>query len=83
MKHFIVAFNGQEMRKREILNRMTNVELIDKLRQAQHLLSDVYHWADAKGAGELKVNSNVASLMSCADDCIIEALDNLRWDRDE
>ena len=62
---------------------MTNVELIDKLRQAQHLLSDVYHWADAKGAGELKVNSNVASLMSCADDCIIEALDNLRWDRDE
>ena len=62
---------------------MSNIELIDKLRQAQHLLSDVYHWADAKGAGELKVNSNVASLMSCADDCIIEALDNLRWDRDE
>ena len=62
---------------------MSNIELLDKLRQAQHLLSDVYHWADAKGAGELKVNSNVASLMSCADDCIIEALGNLRWDRDE
>jgi len=62
---------------------MTNVELLDKLRQAQHLLSAVYHWADAKGAGELKVNSNVASLMSCADDCIIEALEDLRWDRDE
>ena len=65
------------------MNRMTNIELIDKLRQAQHLLSDVYHWADTKGAGELKINSNVASLMSCADDCIIEALDDLRWDRDE
>lgn len=62
---------------------MTNSELIEKLNTAQSLLSDVYHWADAKGAGELKVNSNVASLMSCADDCIIEALDNLRWDRDE
>ena len=83
MKHFIVVFNGQEMRKREIMNRMSNIELLDKLRQAQHLLSDVYHWADAKGSGELKVNSNVASLMSCADSCIIEALDNLRWDRDE
>ena len=71
------------MRKREIMNRMSNIELLDKLRQAQHLLSDVYHWADAKGSGELKVNSNVASLMSCADSCIIEALDNLSWDRDE
>jgi len=71
------------MRKREILNRMINSELIEKLNTAQSLLSDVYHWADAKGAGELKVNSNVASLMSCADDCIIEALDNLKWDRDE
>jgi hypothetical protein len=62
---------------------MSNSELIEKLNTAQSLLSDVYHWADAKGAGELKVNSNVASLMSCADDCIIEALDNLRWDRNE
>ena len=83
MKRLIVAFNGQEMRKREILNRMTNIELLDKLRQAQHLLSDVYHWADAKGAGELKVNSNIASLMSCADDCIIESLDYLTGENDE
>ena len=58
---------------------MTNRELCEKLQEAQKLLSDVYHWADAKGAGELKVNSFVASSMSCADDCIIEALDALDW----
>ena len=58
---------------------MTNKQLIDKLNQAQALLSDVYHWADAKGSGELKVNAHVVSLMSCADDCIIEALDALDW----
>ena len=58
---------------------MTNSELIEKLNKAQSLLSDVYHWADSKGAGELKVNAHVASLMSCADDCIIEALDALDW----
>ena len=62
---------------------MTNSELIEKLNKAQSLLSDVYHWADAKGAGELKVNSNIASLMSCADDCVIEALDYLRGENDE
>jgi hypothetical protein len=48
---------------------------LDKLRQAQHLLSDVYHWADAEGAGKLKVSAHVASLMSCADDCVIETID--------
>ena len=62
---------------------MTNSELIEKLNKAQSLLSDVYHWADAKGAGELKVNSNIASLMSCADDCVIEALDYLTGANDE
>lgn len=51
------------------------VRMIDKLRQAQSLLSDVYFWADAEVAGKLKVNAEVASLMSCADDCIIGALD--------
>ena len=62
---------------------MTNIELIDKLRQAQHLLSDVYHWACEEQESKLLKNSEVASQMSCADSCIIEALDNLRWDRDE
>jgi hypothetical protein len=62
---------------------MTQSELIEKLNTAQSLLSDVYHWADAKGAGELKVNSNIASLMSCADDCIIESLDYLTGANDE
>ena len=62
---------------------MTQSELIEKLNTAQSLLSDVYHWADAKGAGELKVNSNVASLMSCADDCIIESLDYLTGVNDD
>jgi hypothetical protein len=54
---------------------MTQIELLDKLKQAQHLLSDVYHWADAEGAGKLKVSAHVASLMSCADDCIAETVD--------
>ena len=58
---------------------MTNSELIDKLQQAQNLLSDVYFWAGTEGAGKLKVNAHVESLMSCADDCIIEALDALDW----
>jgi hypothetical protein len=62
---------------------MTNNELIEKLNKAQSLLSDVYHWADSKGAGELKVNAHVASLMSCADDCIIETVDYLTGENDE
>jgi hypothetical protein len=62
---------------------MTQGELIKKLKMAQDLLSDVYHWADAKGAGGLKVNSFVASSMSCADDCIIDALDYLTGAKDE
>ena len=62
---------------------MTNIELIDELRQAQHLLSDVYHWACEEQESKLLKNSEVANQMSCADSCIIEALDNLSWDRDE
>ena len=62
---------------------MTNSELIDKLSKAQALLSDVYHWADTMGPGKLKVNSQVASLMSCADECIIESLDYLMGNNDE
>ncbi len=62
---------------------MTQSELIEKLNTAQSLLSDVYHWADAKGAGKLKVNAHVASLMSCADDCIIETVDYLTGMNDE
>ena len=62
---------------------MTNIELIDKLRQAQHLLSDVYHWACEEQESKLLKNSEVANQMSCADSCNIEALDNLSWDRDE
>jgi len=47
---------------------MSNIEMIDKLRQAQHLLSDVYHYANESGI------DSVESAMSCADDCIIESL---------
>ena len=39
---------------------MTQSELIEKLNQAQQLLSDVYHWADEPAAGELKVNDHIA-----------------------
>ena len=62
---------------------MTQTELIEKLNKAQSLLSDVYHWADTKGAGELKVSAHVASLMSCADDCINETVDYLTGANDE
>lgn len=50
---------------------MTNLELIEKLQQAQQLLSDVYHHACQKS------NMNLESLMSVADTCICEAFDCL------
>jgi hypothetical protein len=48
---------------------MTNIELVDKLQQAQHLLSDVYHYACENGI------EFVERSMSCADSCIGESLD--------
>jgi hypothetical protein len=65
---------------------MTNAELISKLEQAQRLLSDVYHWADTpmlngfEGVA-IRTNSEVASQMSMADSCIIDALEALDWNR--
>lgn len=61
---------------------MTNKELLDKLQQAQSLLSDVYHWASLPMSNGLQVsplqtNAEVAKLMSCADSCILDALDAL------
>ena len=61
---------------------MTNSELISKLKQAQALLADVYHWADMPmpnglQVSPLKTNAEIASQMSCADSCIIDALDEL------
>jgi len=61
---------------------MTNSELISKLKQAQALLADVYHWADMPMSNglqvsPLKTNAEIASQMSCADSCIIDALDEL------
>lgn len=62
---------------------MTNLEIKQKLEQAQSLLSDIYHWADMPMSNGLqitpeKTNSEIASLMSCADGCISEALDALQ-----
>jgi len=62
---------------------MINSEIINKLQDAQRLLSDVYHWADTEMSdglqlSPLKTNDEVARLMSCADGCIYEALDCLR-----
>ena len=48
---------------------MTNQELIEKLKTAQALLSDVYHYACDEGL------ENIESQMSCADSCIIDSLD--------
>jgi len=64
---------------------MTNYELITKLEQAQYLLSEIYHWANTEMSNGLqvsppKINAEVAKLMSAADGCICEALDELRWD---
>ena len=47
---------------------MTNQELIEKLKTAQALLSDVYHYACDEGL------ENIESQMSCADSCIIDSL---------
>jgi hypothetical protein len=64
---------------------MTNYELITKLEQAQYLLSEIYHWANTEMSNglqvsPLKTNAEIAKLMSEADGCICEALDELRWD---
>ena len=48
---------------------MINQELIVKLKTAQALLSDVYHYACDEGL------ENIESQMSCADSCIIDSLD--------
>ena len=58
---------------------MTNQEMIEKLNQAQNLLSDVYHWASTEMSNGLQLvpehtHPEIESLMSCADSCIIEAL---------
>ena len=58
---------------------MTNSELRAKLLQAQDLLSDVYSWANephSKYTG-MRMNSEIASQMSTADSCIIDALEEL------
>ena len=62
---------------------MTNKELNDRLTKAQALLSDVYHWASEIQPGFLMRNAEVASQMSCADSCIVEALESLSWDKNE
>jgi hypothetical protein len=61
---------------------MTNSELRAKLLQAQDLLFDVYHWASMPMSNGLQVfplmtNSEIASQMSMADSCIIDALEEL------
>ena len=64
---------------------MTNAEMIEKLKQAQNLLSDVYHWASTEMSNGLQISPEhthpeIESLMSCADSCIIEALDHFYGD---
>ena len=58
---------------------MTNLEVREKLLQAQDLLADVYSWAQqphTKYTG-MKTNSEIASQMSMADSCINDALEEL------
>jgi len=62
---------------------MTNLELRTKLEAAQLLLSDVYHWAEKPMSnGWRKTNAEVASQMSVADSCIIDALEALEWEKE-
>ena len=51
---------------------MTKKELIEKLEQAQSLLSDVYHYACENGL------EDVESSMSCADGCILDSIEALK-----
>jgi len=50
---------------------MNNSEMQKKLKEAQDLLSDVYHVACDEGLSDLE------RLMSVADGCIIDALESL------
>ena len=51
---------------------MTKSEIQVKLKMAQDILSDVYHYACENDLSE------VESQMSCADSCIIDSLDYLK-----
>ena len=51
---------------------MTQSEIQVKLKMAQDILSDVYHYACENGIGFVEQN------MSCADSCIIESLDYMK-----
>ncbi len=66
---------------------MTNDELMQKLQKAQELLSDVYAWASYRAERDdfstFARNPEVERLMSVADECIIDALEALEWDRNE
>ena len=58
---------------------MTNLEVREKLLQAQDLLADVYSWANEphiKYTG-MRMNSEIARQMSTADSCINDALEEL------
>jgi hypothetical protein len=75
-------------RKRQIGEIMTNSEMIDKLKQAQQLLADVYDWADTPMSNGLqiapaKTNAEIASLLSTADSCIWAALDEFDYISDD
>jgi len=50
---------------------MINAKMIEKLKRAQSLLSDVYHYACENGL------EDVESCLSCADTCIIDSIDDL------
>ena len=58
---------------------MTNLEVREKLLQAQDLLANVYSWANEphiKYTG-MRMNSEIARQTSTADSCIIDALEEL------
>ncbi len=69
------------------VEQMTNDELMQKLQKAQELLSDVYAWASYRAERDdfstFARNPEVERLMSVADECIIDALEALEWDRNE
>jgi hypothetical protein len=54
-----------------MLDKMTGMDIFEKLNKAQDLLSDIYHFAQESGDTELE------RLMSAADTCIVEAIDHV------
>jgi hypothetical protein len=60
-----------EINKGEDMDKMTGMDIFEKLNKAQDLLSDVYNYAEENG------DTTLERLMSAADTMIVEAIDHV------